>query len=167
MAEKRTVREIKTAYSGLFKVHDLYKLIDDWILERGYDKNEKMHSEAVTETGKDIRLEIDAIKKISDYSKFVIEIEVNMSGVKEVIVKRKEKSEKLNQGDVNVTMTGYFITDYENRWQQRPMQVLFRTIVDKFLFKTSLSEEKLALVDEIKHLQGQIDGYLNLYRYRK
>jgi len=167
MAEKRTIKTLKTAYSGLFKVIDLYKLIDDWVLERGYDKSEKMHSESVSETGKDIHIIIDAIKKISDYAKYVIEIELIINNVTEVVVKRQEKSETLNQGSISVGLTGYYITDYENRWQNKPIYVFFRTLVDKFLFKTPLSEEKLALVDEVKHLQSQIEGYLNLYRYRK
>jgi hypothetical protein len=167
MSEKRTIQTVKTAYSGLFKVRDFYKLIDDWIIERGYDKNEKMHSESVSETGKDIHLVVEAIKKISEYAKYVIEMEIIMKNVREVIVKRKEKSEKLNQGEVSIELTGWFITDYENKWEQKPMYVFFRSIVDKFIFKTPLSEEKLALVDEVKHLQSQIDGYLNLYRYRK
>jgi len=107
------------------------------------------------------------IKKISDYAKYVIEIELIINNVTEVVVKRQEKSETLNQGSISVGLTGYYITDYENRWQNKPIYVFFRTLVDKFLFKTPLSEEKLALVDEVKHLQSQIEGYLNLYRYRK
>jgi len=167
LAEKRTIKTVKTKYSGLFKVRQLYKLIDDWCMERGYDKSEKTHSESVSESGKDILIVMEAMKKISEYAKFVIEIELTMNGVTEVIVKRKEKSEKLNQGKVSVEMTGYYITDYENRWQNKPTYVFFRTIVEKFLFKTPLSEEKLALIDEVHHLQSQIDGYLNLYKYRK
>jgi hypothetical protein len=167
MAEKKTIKTVKSVYSGLFKVRDFYKLIDDWIMERGYDKNEKMHSEQVSETGKNIHLMIEGLKKISDYAKFVIQIEAQITNVTETIIKRKEKSEKLNKGDVTVEITGYYITDYENRWQNKPVYVFFRTLVEKFLFKTPLSEEKLALKDEVNHLQSQIDGYLNLYRYRK
>ena len=167
MAEKRTIKTVKTKYSGLFKVRDLYKLIDDWCMERGYDKSEKLHSENVSEKGKDIVMVAEALKKISDYAKYVIEVSLSMNNVTEVVVKKKGKSERFNQGDVSVEMTGYYVTDYANRWQNKPMYVFFRTIVEKFLFKTPLSEEKLALEDEVKHLQSQIDGFLNLYRYRK
>jgi hypothetical protein len=167
MAEKRTIQTLRTSYSGLFKVLDLYKLIDDWIIERGYEKDEKMHSENVSESGKDIHMKIDAIKKISEYAKFVIELELNLNNVTETIVKREEKSETLNQGNVSIEIVGYYITDYENRWQQKPIYVFFRTLVEKFIFATPMSEEKLALIDESKHLQSQIEGYLNLYQYRK
>jgi hypothetical protein len=165
LAERRTIKEQKIEYEGLFKVRELYKLIHDWIFERGYDKNEVMHSEQVTEPGKNIHVIVEGIKKISDYVKYIIEFEINMSDIKEVVIKKENKTETYNQGKVSIELKAYFITDYENKWQQSPVRVFFRTLVDKFVLP--LSEDKQVLVDELKHAANQIEGFLNLYRYAK
>ncbi|MBW3012261.1 hypothetical protein KY311_03680 [Candidatus Woesearchaeota archaeon] len=165
MAEKRTIRTRAVQYEGLFNVRDFYKLIADWALEKGYGRNEMMHSEQVSESGKNIHMVLELPKKVSDYAKNVIKVEINMADVKEVVIKKKDKSQTLNQGSVNVAITALFVTDYENRWQQSPTKVFFRTLVDKFIMKTPLSEARQILIDELNHLAGQIEGFLNLYRY--
>lgn len=165
MAERRTVKEQKVVYEGLFKVRDLYKLIHDWIFERGYDKNEVMHSEQVTDAGKNIHMIVEGLKKVSDYAKYIIEFEINMSNIKEVVIKKEDKSETYNQGSVSIELKAFFVTDYENKWQNSPVRVFFRTLVDKFVLP--LSEEKAVLVDELKHAANQIEGFLNLYKYEK
>jgi len=44
MAEREVVIDkMRMSYEGLFKVTDLYKLIDGWLREKGYDKREKRY----------------------------------------------------------------------------------------------------------------------------
>ena len=65
MSEREVVIDkMRMGYEGLFDVSELYKLIDGWLREKGYDKREKRMAEKVTEGGKFIEWEIEPWKKI-------------------------------------------------------------------------------------------------------
>ena len=73
MSEREVVVDkLRLSYEGLFKVTDLYKLVDGWLRQKGYDKREKRMAESVTKGGKCIEWEMEPGKKITDYAKIVI-----------------------------------------------------------------------------------------------
>ena len=69
MAEIRTLIDGKSlSYEGVFNIKELYKIIDTWFRDRGYDKQEIKNWEDVSESEKQIVLEIIPYKKVSDYA---------------------------------------------------------------------------------------------------
>jgi len=75
MAEIRTLIDGKSlSYEGIFNIKELYKVIDVWFRDRGYDKQEIKNWEDVSESEKQIVLEIIPYKKVSDYARIDISI---------------------------------------------------------------------------------------------
>ena len=60
------VDRMKIEYEGLFSARELYKLIDNWFFEKGYDKREKKSSESIKPAGKYIEMELEPWKKVTD-----------------------------------------------------------------------------------------------------
>ncbi|MBW2970749.1 hypothetical protein KY320_01160 [Candidatus Woesearchaeota archaeon] len=153
------------SYEGLFDAAELYKMIDQFFWEKGYDKREIQNMEKVEQTGKYIELELQPYKKLSDYAKVIIRIYIRMFDVKEVEVEKDGQQIRLNQGRLNLIFDGFLETDYEGRWESKPMYVFMRTVFDKFIYKTYTAKYESILTEEIHHLHSQIKSFLNLYRY--
>ena len=113
---KLVVDHLKLSYEGLFSVTELYQLIDSWLREKGFDKRETRNQEHVTSEGKYIELVLQPWKKVTDYAKHEIKIQIHITRLKDVEVKKNGHKMKLNNGRVLITLDGYLVTDYENRW---------------------------------------------------
>lgn len=163
--QKIVVDHMKLNYKGLFDVRELYKVLDNFFKEKGYDKRELRNIEHVKPEGKYIELELLPFKKVSDYAKFVIRVEAIMNNIKEVDIEKDSHQMKLNQGEVTVIFDGIMETDYEHRWDTRPEYVFIRTIFDKFVYRIYTRQWESQLVRDVEHLHSIVKSFLNLYRY--
>jgi len=165
MAEREVlIDKMRLMYEGLFDVVELYKLIDRFFKEKGYDKRERHNSERVTAEGKFIELELEPWKKITDYTKNVIKLRMVMSDVNDIIVKKKGVKVKLNKGKIKMVFDAYIETDYEHRWEGKPLFFFMRTILDKFVFKPYTGGYRKNVMDDCNHLYNKIKTFLNLYK---
>jgi len=166
MSEKYTVVDkLRITYEGLFNVTELYKLIDGWLRTKSYDKAELKNVEKVRPEGKFIEIELFPWKKLTDYAISQIRIRIIMTDVKEVEVEREGAKVKMNQGNVHIVFDGYLETDYENRWESKPIFYFLRGIVDKYIYRSYLEGYKDVVRQDVNHLVTQIKSFLNLYRY--
>ncbi|MBS3165233.1 hypothetical protein J4439_07430 [Candidatus Woesearchaeota archaeon] len=166
MVEKKLVVDhLKIDYKGLFSMQDFYRTLDSFFKEKGWDKRETRNSEFVSPEGKYVEMEIEPFKKITDYAKLVIRINIIIKNLKEVVVEKQKHKMKMNQGDVQVIIDGFLITDYENRWEGKPEYVFIRALFDKFVYKRYNSEFERTLVNEVEELTTTLKSFLNLYRF--
>lgn len=155
----------KLNYEGLFNVTELYQLIDNFFREKGFDKREVMNEEHIRTEGKYIMIELMPWKKITDYINHIIRIEIKMFGIKDVEVEKDGHKIKLNKGRMNIIFDAYLETDYEHRWEQKPMFFFLRTIFDKFIYGIYTKEGAGELKATTYELKDVIKGFLNLYKY--
>ncbi len=166
MSEKKLVVDhLKLNYNGLFDATGLYQYIDDWLREKGFDKREVRNREHVKPEGKFIELEMQPWKKITDYAQHTIRIEIRMMNLKEVEIQRDRHKVRLNKGKVVVTFDGFLITDYEHRWESRPLYFLMRTVFDKFIYRSYTSKFEDLLIETVNQLHTGVKSYLNLYKH--
>ncbi|MFT4305209.1 MAG: hypothetical protein ACMXX8_03875, partial [Candidatus Woesearchaeota archaeon] len=132
---------------------------------KGYTKHELRANEQVSANGRSVYLNKEPYKKISDYLKFTIRCEIECNDVKDVEVERDGKKIKLNQGECNVIITGFLVSDYEKKWEKNPVFYFIRGIFDKYVWRDHMYKGESGLVDECVHLHSQVKAFLNLYRY--
>ena len=165
MSEKTTVVEKEAIkYEGLFSVKELYQLIEDWVNSKGYMPVETFVEESVEKEGKVITAKLEPFKKLTDYAKAIIKIEIMISDCKEVEVTRAGKKQKLNKGKVVIEIKSILETDYEHRWEMKPWLYVLRTVFEKYIYTPFLSGFKNALREDTGHLKEQIKAFLNLYK---
>ena len=168
MAERETlVDNYRLQYEGLFSVIDLYTMIDEYFEEKGYDKREKKNIERVTPEGKFIEIELEPYKKITDYAKSTIKVRLQMKDIKEVVVEKDGVKVKLNQGSIHLVFSCFLETDYEGKWETKPMFYFLRVLYDKFIYSSYTSQYKGEVVNDFNLLISQIRSFLNLYRTSK
>lgn len=165
MSEKITVVGKETIkYEGLFSVKGLYKLIEDWEDSKGYFPVENFIEESVEKEGKVITARLEPFKKFTDYAKAIIKIDLMISDCKEVEVKKDGKTQKLNKGKVVIEIMSILETDYEHKWEMKPLLYVLRTVFEKYIYMPFLSGFKNALREDTDHLKEEIKAFLNLYR---
>jgi len=163
--QKIIVDNLELRYEGLLSIKDLYKLIDDWLKENGYDKVEKLNMEKVSEGGKYIELVLEPEKYLTDFIKNIIKIRLIGRNIKEVEVERDGKKEMMNEGEIYIRFDAVLETDYEGRWEQRPTFYFLRVLVDKYVYKFYTGKYEAGLKKDLMELHTQIKSFLNLYKY--
>jgi len=168
MSEKKLViDQMKLTYEGLFDMTGLFRMIDAWFYEKGYDRWELKNYEQVMPTGKDIEIELLPWKKTTDYFKNTIRIRIRAVNLKEVEIEKEGAKIKINQGKLMIIMDGYLESDYENRWENKPILYFIRAIFDKYIFKNYFQKFEKWLVNDVYDIHSRIQKYLNVYRYEK
>jgi len=168
MAYKRLVLDqLKLNFEGIFDLNGLYRTIDGWFYEKGYDKYEKKNYEQVLPTGKDVEIELLPWKKITDYFKIIVRVRAKFVQIKDVEVQKDGVTLKMQQGRVMFIFDGYLVSDYDNAWESRPMLFFIRTIFDKYIFRKYTKTAEKWLVNDLYQLHGNIQRFLNIYRYEK
>ncbi|HOI18602.1 MAG TPA: hypothetical protein PLX15_01950 [Candidatus Woesearchaeota archaeon] len=166
MAEKIVMVKPKViSYSGLFIMKELYHTVDSWLKENGYDKEEKKAYEKVSEKGKTIEIKYEPFKKITDYSKYILEIQIRVQNLVSVEITDKGKNKIFNKGDVEVTLQGDKISDYENYWESKPFYFFMRTVFRKFILKDEESKQDSKFKDDFDSIAREIKDHLNMHKF--
>ncbi len=153
------------AYEGLFDLHELYVLINQWLKDKGFDLREQRNQEQVRPNGRFIEVEMLPWKKITDYARHVIRLNIRILNMKDAVVEEDNKRVKLNKGMIKMVMDGYLDTDYEDRWESKPFYFFIRTLFDKFVYRTYSTQYEELLVENCIQLHSTIKAFLNLYQY--
>jgi hypothetical protein len=153
------------SYKGLIDVKGLYRLIDKWLQEHGYDKFEKWNFEEVYEDGKQITLKLHPFKKINDYVKIEIRINALLSKLKETTINQDGVKITLMKGQAKFTFDTFVVTDYEEHWSSTPFYFFLKTLIDKFIYRSYTDRYEDVLVADKDKLRREIKSFLNITRF--
>ncbi len=136
MAEdKQVLYDLRTTYSGPFLVESLYEEIDDWIKEKGYEKEPKKKMEHVTNEGKKIELFIEAFKHLDELHKGVISLRVLINNLREVELKKGRKKTKVQHGNVYINIDGWINSHIHGSFfQVKPLYYFIRAVIDNYIY---------------------------------
>ena len=164
---KLLIDEDMQEYEGLFDAVELYSLIDEWLKIKGYDKFETLNQEQVYPAGKEVRVILEPKKWHTDYVRKYLKVELVMEEVKEVETMIDKVKVKINQGKVRVIYSGILETDWEGRFEMRPLYQFFRVLFEKYIYKQQTQDFESEIVSDVHELKEKVGSFLNLYRYRK
>lgn len=166
MAETLTLIDGKTlSYEGLFEPKEIYTVIDQFFKKHGFDKHEFKNAEQIFEHGKQLEMDLRPYKKLSDYVKVEIKIDIVARNLKEVEIEKKGIKKKMVSGPIDISFTSYFITDYEGTWEMKPFYYVFRMLVDKYVYKSYMNTAKNELIEITNEIYDELRSYLNMHKY--
>ena len=168
MAERRLIVKSRTfSYEGLFDGKELFKLIRGWFAEQGYDdylirKQTEKHVKGKRQ------VEIDYLpkKKVSDYFEKQINLDITYMNLKKTQVQYKGHKVSLDEGEVEISFTGYLKTDYEGRWEDTPWKYFFRVLMDRFILAPYVARYTSETAEDIKIVYNLIREFLNATKQR-
>lgn len=166
MAERLiVVDKERLNYEGIFDAKELFAVLKDWATDRGYWLIEKKHGEAIKPEGKYIDMDFEPFRKYTDYAKSVIKIRAQFNELKDVVVERDGKKVKLQEGKVSFIFDGILETDYEHRWETKPIFHFLRTVFEKYVYTPFISGFERGVKEDTMSLKNQIKSFLNLSRF--
>lgn len=168
MSEKRLIiDQLKFTYEGLFDMHGLYRLIDSFFYEKGFDKHEKLNVEQVMPTGKSIKVEMIPYKNITDYFKIHVRIRLHGVDIKQTEIDKEGVKIPINDGKIMIIFDGYVESDRHSKWEKSPLHWFIRTMFDKYIFKGHYLKAEQWLVSDVEDIYLRIKSFLNVYKYHE
>lgn len=164
MGEKTPVAEgERITYKGYFNVKDLYNVIEEWLGENWYDRQEVAHKESIHENGKTIDIKMRPWKTVTDYMKYRMHLRIHLLDVKEVVKDKK----KYDDGTVEFTVDAFLETDHEGRWQSTAWFLILHFFYDRYVYSSTVNKYKKGLRDDVNSLKNAIQSYFNFSKRTK
>ena len=162
---KIVVDHEKIEYSGPFDGNDLFRMINNFLFERGFDLRQDKDFEQNTANGKFLEWQISPWKKITDYIRYIIKVRVLGYDIVNIDAFTDKKKAKIEKGRVIIVIDGYMEYDYKSYWDDKPILFFLRTVFDYFVFKAYTERFEQRLVHDINHLHVNIEKLLNMYSH--
>lgn len=164
MERRLVVAPRKIVYEGYFSAKEVYRTIQEFLLEKGYDIDEKRNEEYVRPQGKQTLWISENPLKINDYVQYVINIVLIKENLKDKTIEIEGKKRNTQHGKITITIRGFLETDYERRWENKAWRWYLRIMVDKYFLKTKLHDEAEQLKDHLEGLGKMLKDYFNMQK---
>jgi len=156
------VKDLKINQKAQFNLIELYKTLKYWLETNGYSFFEKEYEDIIKKTKKNVNIKWVGSKKIDDYSKLIIRVTFKIKNY-EIVETEKEK---LVSGSLSISFKSDIETDYEERWEHRPIWKFLRGVSDKFFTEKRRGIYEKELTEETYDLFHRTKSFLNLYKFR-
>jgi len=169
MEKKHVTLDLTLRYDGPVSVEDYYKEVDNWIEEKGLQKEIKRKDEDVSNKGKKIEWVVEAWKEETHLVKSTVVISTLFDNVREIRVKRRGKSIKTNQVDALIQIDGFMETQLSKQWTMNPFYFFFRTLFDKYIWNigSTETERHQGKVEVLCYdLHKRLQSFFNLSRMK-
>ncbi|RLE47089.1 hypothetical protein DRJ25_03250 [Candidatus Woesearchaeota archaeon] len=166
MVERQIIVDgARISYKGVFDPKGVMKVINDWASDKGYFMVEESHIESLTDEGKFAEIKMEPFKKLTDYAKSVIRIRITIDKAKDVVIEKDGKKVKLYDGEIKFLFDGLLDTDYEERWEGKPIFYFLRILFEKYVYAPFISRHAKIVAGDLEFLKTNLKSYLNLYKF--
>ncbi len=163
MPEKDVIFSSKIKNVGVFLFKDFYKFCYDWLTdETTLLISETKYAEKLKGNTKDIDIEWEGERKVTDYFKFHVKITFRILGLTEVEATQQGKKIKTNQGSVEVKVKGTLIRDYEGKFETTAFKKFLRSIYEKWVIPSRIEQFEEKLINDCDEFLNQAKAYLDL-----
>ncbi len=164
MAEKETVFSSKIKYAGIFSFRDFYKFCYDWVIEEIdiSDFSENKYEEKIKGDSKDISVEWEGSKNLTDYFKFGIKVEFKVLALKNIEIARGGAKINTNEGTVEMNVKGILVRDYQGKFEMSAFKKFLRSIYEKWVIQSRIIEYEDKIAGQCDEFLGQAKAWLDL-----
>ena len=156
------VRDLTISQKAQFNLVELYKTLKYWFEINGYSFFEREYEDTIKGDKKDVKIKWEGSKPIDDYSKFYVSLSFKIKNY-EIVETSKEK---IVEGELNISINSDIETDYEQKWENKPIWKFLRGVSDKFFTERRRKIYEKELKDDTYDLFNKIKSFLNLYKFR-
>jgi hypothetical protein len=170
MINKITVFEERTfAYEGVFRLDEIYKIMESFLMARDYDKYDQKHIVIEGAEGKIFEIETHFEKEYSDQHSFWFEMEINCSKIKEVKEILDGEERIMHKGRFELIYRGV-IRENTDMWRSNDstgFKVILNYLGTFFIFKQHLDKFKKDALADMEVFQELVWDYFNARKHLK
>ncbi|MDO8628253.1 MAG: hypothetical protein Q7R56_00690 [Nanoarchaeota archaeon] len=148
---------------GLFDLEKLYKIPTDWATSKGYNRLEKENAKKYAADGGEYTVAWNFRKKVDDYVRYDVDIELWVYKGLEVLVEQKGQQLKRVKGKIDIKIKLSMTTNYEGAFKLSKPQQFIRKFLEKYIWKNRL--ENLGGAGNIEFLDLQAKMKQGLEQY--
>jgi hypothetical protein len=162
MAKKDRIIKEKVEHSGVFDFKGLYSYVHSLLEDGGYGVTEKKYVENISDSKRNINIEWDSFKEVSDYFKILMEVRIDVSNLVDVEAEIEGKKKKMNKGKIAVEFEAHLIHDYDGKWEGSMFKVFLRDIYDKYVIPHRVHNVEAKIVGDVVEFKESVKGFLGL-----
>lgn len=164
MPEKNEVYANKVKYEGVFSFKDFYQFCYDYLSnEKGFGNlTEKSYKEKIKGNEKDVEVEWEDKKEFNDYFRHDIKVKFAVKRLKDVEVQQEGKKIKTQQGEIEVSMKGTVVSDYDGKFDTTPFNKVLRSIYEKWIIPSTYEQVKEKIIGPCDDFLAQAKAFLDL-----
>ena len=155
------IRELALKQTAVFDVLELYKLLKNSLKERGYTLYEREY-ENIKKELLTTKIKFEGNKKVDEYSMFAIRVKIKVDNYEDIEIKNK----KLTKGEIEFSFETVIYTDYEERFENRPIRKFLRAVYDKFIARDKYARYEQEVKEDTYAVYNELKAYLNLYKLK-
>ncbi|MEM3116599.1 MAG: hypothetical protein QXD63_01550 [Candidatus Pacearchaeota archaeon] len=163
MVEKDTIFSSTIKYNGIFSFKDFYKFCYEWINEEiGINVSETKYEEKIKGDTKDIVVEWEGEKEMTDYFRFDFKVRFEANSLKNVEVSQNGLKISTNQGSIKISVKGVLARDYKGKFEMSAFKKFLRSVYEKWVIPSTISEYESKIVGACDEFLSQAKAYLDL-----
>ena len=164
MAEKDSIYSTSLkAKNVVFDFGEYYKFCYDWLMKEIILNSfaEKVYSEKISGDSKEVEVKWEGSKKISDYFRLDVKVEMRILGLKKVEVTKADGSKKkADQAMENkITIKGVLVRDYQGKFEKTPFLKFLRGMYERWIVPERINQVEAKIVGDLEEFTGQIKAY--------
>jgi len=162
MPEKDTIFKTKVKYDGLFNFRDFYNFAYEWLSEEAnLSVIEKKYEEKLKGLVKEIVLEWNCTKEVTDFFKFEFEIKMTLKRLVEKEILKDGKKIKINEGSIKIDLKGNLIKDYEGKFETSAFYKFLRGAYERWIM-SRIEEYKEKVIELSNNFLNEAKDYLDM-----
>lgn len=134
-------------YKGIFDINELYRIINDWLVSKGYQVHESKYKSIALQTGgKERTFDWNAHRKMTEFIEVWIFLHFQFQDMMEVEVVKEGKKVKLYKGLIMVRVEHKLVFDFSERMGGTKWSAAIVEFMTKIMWKKKIDtlwEDKL------------------------
>jgi hypothetical protein len=148
----------------IFSYSDFYMFLKKTLQERGYYVEEKSYTHNTLNPEEMIDFYWHAVKKVDDFTKYIVEIMVKLN-LEEINIIRDKRKETTNRGRGTIKIRSALMTDYEGKWEEsNPVITFIKVLFENIFQKGSVDEYAKKLTEEAYEIENEVKSFFNLQK---
>ncbi len=164
MTEEDNIFKSKIKYNGIFPFADFYKFCFEWVRdETGITGlNETKYSEKLAGDSKNIEIEWEGTKDLTDYFRLKVKVSFRIVALVETEITQGTKKVKTNKGSIEVTIKSILQRDYKGMFETNGIQKFLRGVYEKIVIPERVDQFKDKIFADSDEFLSQAKAYLDL-----
>ncbi|MFC1710629.1 hypothetical protein ACFLZJ_00515 [Nanoarchaeota archaeon] len=163
MPEEEIVFESKMKKDGIFTFKEYYNFCYQWIDEEtDLDIIEKKYKEKLRGDSKEIQIQWEATKKMTDYFQFKMKVDFLVLDLKNIEVTKGNAKIRTNSGSVKAKIKGILVRDYEGKFERGAFRKFLRSVYEKWIIKSRIEQFEDRIIGDCDEFLTQAKAYLDI-----
>ncbi len=145
-ATKETSLYQTVRYKGIFDLNELYAIVHDWLVSRGYQVHEHKSKSINAPSGKERSLDWTCFREVTEFVMFWVNVHWQVQDLTEIEVEKDSQKKKLHKGRLLIRIQHQVEFDWSERLAYKQWHQSIITFMTSIMYRKKIDtlwEDKL------------------------